>query len=81
MYPAWQIRQSGSAPQCGDIFWSAGERRLRSFARVGKMAEVRTVGAKMVEARMVCCQSQVLVTVMPIAAMKKARQAATSVQR
>lgn len=73
MYPGWQIRQSGSAPRCEDIFWSAGERRLRSFARAGKTVEVRSVGAKMVEARMVCCPSQALVKVMTVAVVKKVR--------
>lgn len=54
MYPGWQIPQNGSGPLCGGIFWTAGERRLHSLAgpRVGKMVEMRTFEAKMVEARM-----------------------------
>jgi hypothetical protein len=34
---------------------------------------VRSVGAKMVEARKVCCLSQALVKVMTVAAVKKVR--------
>jgi hypothetical protein len=81
MYPGWQIPQSGFAPRCGGIFWSEAERRLRSFARAGKMAEVRTVGEKMVEARMVGRLSQVLVKEKTAAAAMKARGAARSVQQ
>ena len=80
MYPGWQIPQSGSDPRCEGIFWLAGEKRLRLLARTRavKLVEVRTVETTMVEARMVCCLSQVL---MIVAAVIKVREAATPVQR
>ena len=75
MHPGWQIPQNGSGPLCGGIFWTAGGRRLRSFAgpRVGKMVEVRSVEAKMVEARTAGCPSQVVVMEMTATAVMRVR--------
>jgi hypothetical protein len=83
MYPGWQIPQNGSGPLCGGIFWTAGERRLHSSARprVGKMVEMRTAEAKMVEARMAGYLSQVVVMEMTAVAAMRVREVETPVQQ